>query len=86
MSLTYKSAPEYKSIDAFVSFCTEDERTQFTHEDLQALNYRLRVPIHAIKRELERHELKLAERVVPKSVRGFTANSHDRWTGPGSNS
>ena len=84
MGITFKSAPEYKSIDAFVQFCYEDERSEYTHEDLHALGYRLRMRIQCIRHELAKWGLVLANREVPKHVRGFTTSSNDRWFGPGS--
>lgn len=76
--------PEYSSIEDFVQFLLDDDRTEYTHEELAALNFRTRMPIAAIRKELESYGLKLAHRAVEKQVRGFTSNSHDRWFGKGS--
>ena len=84
MGITFRSAPEYKSIEAFVSFCVDDDRLEFSHEDLEALNYRLRRPVADIRRELEDWGLRRAVRDVARHVRGFQTSSHDRWYGPGS--
>ncbi len=84
MGITYKSAPEFASIEAFVEFCLEDERTHFTHQDLRDLAYRLKRSGSKIRPELESYGLHLAERKPEVRVRGFTTSSHDRWFGPGS--
>ncbi len=84
MGITFKSAPEYRSVEAFVEHCLDDDRTDFTHEDLQALNYRLRAPVAQVRESLERWGMRLRERRPVRRVRGFTTSSHDRWFGPGS--
>lgn len=76
--------PEYSSLEDFVQFLLDDERDTYTHEDLAALNFRTRMPINNIRKELEGYGFKLASRAPEKQVRGFTSNSHDRWHGKGS--
>lgn len=82
--ITYKSAPEYKSVEDFVQYLMDDERSEFSHEDLQALNYRTRQPVQKIRKELESYGLRLQERSPEKKPRGFQSPDHDRWYGPGS--
>jgi hypothetical protein len=78
-------APEYESIESFVQFCKDDERVEYTHEDLSALCVSLRCSkVYMIVSELSKSGLTLAKREVPKRVRGFTTSSNDRWFGPGS--
>lgn len=84
MAISFRSAPEYKSIEAFVSHVVDDDRYEFSHEDLEALNYRLRRPVAALREELEGWGLSRAVRPVARHVRGFQTSSHDRWYGPGS--
>jgi len=76
--------PEFASVEDFVQFLLDDERDTYTHEELGALNFRTRMPIGAIRKELESYGLKLATREPEKQVRGFSSNSHDRWFGKGS--
>lgn len=76
--------PEYASIESFVEYMLDDERDEYTHEELGALNFRTRTPINAIRKELEGYGFRLANRPVEKKVRGFSSNSNDRWFGPGS--
>lgn len=78
------SDPEYASIESFSQFLLDDEREEYTHEDLAALNFRTRMPIAMIRKELDSYGFKLAGRAPEKQVRGFTSNSHDRWHGKGS--
>ena len=84
MGMTFKSAPEYKTIEAFVQFCFDDDRSTYTHEDLAALQYRLRTRVDIIRAELLKYGLMLSKREVPKYIRGFCSNDHDRWYGKGS--
>lgn len=84
MGITFRSAPEYKSIEAFVEHCVDDDRFWFSHEDLEALNYRLRRPVAQIQADLAAWGMRRAERPVGRHVRGFQTSSHDRWYGPGS--
>lgn len=76
--------PEYSSVEDFVQFMLDDDRTEYSHEDLAALNFRTRMPIAALRKELEGYGFTLAHRAAEKQVRGFTSNSHDRWHGKGS--
>jgi len=73
--------PEYTDVEAFIE---DNETGYYTHEDLQVLNYRLKVPVQVIKGELESYGLRMRERAKETARRGFHANSHDRWSGPGS--
>ena len=73
--------PEYLSVEAFVTFMMEDDREFFTHEDLSALHENLGRPHRSLRRELESYGCKMARRSKATSVRGFTANPHNRWAG-----
>lgn len=82
--ITYKSAPEYKSIEDFVQYMIDDERDTYTAEDLQALSYRLKRSTQKIVKELNGWGLKLEGREPEARPRGFQSPDHDRWYGPGS--
>jgi hypothetical protein len=82
--ITYKSAPEYKSVESLVQYLMDDDKTEFSHDDLSALNYRLTTPVGEIKKELESYGLKLLNRPTEKKPRGFNSPDNDRWFGPGS--
>jgi len=74
---------EHTSVEAFVQFCMDEDRTEFTHVDLAHLSYTLHSSPSKIRVELEGYGLRLAVRPNEKKVRGFTTSSHDRWYGPG---
>lgn len=76
--------PEYKTVEAFVQFCMDDDRETFTHVELRALAMNTQQSGSKIRPMLEGYGLKLAIREPEKHVRGFGTNSHDRWHGPGS--
>lgn len=88
--ITYKSAPEYASIEDFVQYLIDDERETYTAEDLQALNYRLKRPIRELREAIELEAMnhnrliELEKRGPEKKSRGFTTNDMDRFYGPGS--
>ncbi len=74
-------APELQSIEAFGEFLLADDRTSFTFEEActvaEALGLSLPTPVI---RGLKDYGFTMAERPVEKRVRGFTSNSHDRWS------
>ncbi len=72
--------PEFQSLDSFVE---DNESGEFTHLDLNVLNYVLKRPVRDIKADLESYGLRLQLR-NERAVRGFRSNSNDRWSGPGS--
>ncbi len=76
--------PEYESVDEFAEFLADDDRTTFTHADLACLNARTNIRTADLKKALEEYGLTQARRRVEREVRGFSANSHDRWHGKGS--
>ena len=75
--------PEYSDLETFVQFCLDDDRDTFSHVELRALALNTKQSGNKLRKELEGFGLSLAAREVEKHARGFTANSHDRWHGPG---
>lgn len=75
---------EYQSLDNFVEFLEDDERTEFSYLDIQALVQSLRISHREIRLALEARGFKLADRPKERRVRGVRTSSHDRWFGPGS--
>lgn len=84
MGITFKSAPEYASIEAFVQHIIDDDRIDFSHKDLSALNYRTRLSVRVLRGMLESYGLSMLIREPERHIRGFTTSSNDRWFGPGS--
>lgn len=75
--------PEFESLDEFEEFLIDNDQTEFDHRHLQCLNFRLGIQARLIRRDLEDRGLTLKLREVPRSRRGHTTSSHDRWFGPG---
>jgi hypothetical protein len=75
---------EFESVEDFVEYLMDDDRTEFDWRHLNCLSSRTGKSNRALKHELERWGFTLAERRAPKRCRGFNTNSHDRWYGPGS--
>jgi transposase len=78
------NAPEYSSIESFAQYCKDDERTEYTHEDMIALTTGLKLQPSDVREQLRQYGLTLAKRPIHKHTRGYTTSSHDRWFGPGS--
>ncbi len=76
--------PEYESVEAFVECLLDDEAEGFTAEDLRALSYHTQTSIKKVRAELEDWGFSLSPRQPERRVRGYTANPHDRFYGPGS--
>lgn len=76
-----KPSPEMTSIESFGDFLLADDRTEFTFNEAVALAEALgqSVPVYVIK-GLKALGFTMEPREVPKHVRGFTSNSHDRWS------
>ncbi len=72
---------EFKSVVAFASYKLDNDDPTFTGADLQTLNRVTLTSVPNIKLQLL--ELGLTQAIPEKAsvVRGFTANSHDRWAG-----
>jgi len=75
---------EFASVEDFVEFLWDDDRTEFDWRHLNCLASRTGKSNRALRQELEGWGLKLAERKRPNKTRGFQTSSHDRWYGPGS--
>ncbi len=76
--------PEHESVEAFVEFLLDNDRTSFTFMEAEQVARGLghSTPVYAI-RAIREYGLQMETRVEPKSVRGFQTSSHDRWYGPG---
>jgi len=77
-------APELASIEAFAEYLLEDDRDSFTLADCQALGASIHLSNSKIRAALEEYGFHYVKPEHGRSVRGFTSNSHDRWSGPGS--
>ena len=59
----------------------DDDRTSFTFTEADELAKTLQVSTAKVIRDLKAYGLTYCGRPNEKSVRGFTSNSHDRWSG-----
>jgi len=73
--------PEFESVDEFAQWLYDDDREEFTHQELACLNARLGLRTQVIRAELEGYGLMLKRRSIKREVRGFTANPNTRWAG-----
>ncbi len=62
MDITFRSAPEFASVDVFVAFLCDDDRTEYTCDELAAVSYRLRLPQALVRAEIEAYGVTLAKR------------------------
>ena len=79
-----RTAPEFATIATFIQYLRDDERTTFSAQELQSLNFALQKPLDEIRAVLEEEGFSSIPQVTIKRVRGFTTSSNDRWFGPGS--
>jgi hypothetical protein len=77
-------SPEHTSVEMFVEYLIDDERETFDHNDLIFLGESTHRRRQVLRNELESYGFKLVKRESERVVRGFNANSNDRWCGPGS--
>ena len=76
--------PEMESVEAFAEYLLDDDRTEFTFDEAEGLAGALGFSVAApVIRELKGYGFAMAAREPERQVRGFRANSHDRWFGPG---
>jgi hypothetical protein len=75
--------PEYASVEDFVEFAFDDEKTTFTDVELQAIArnvFKVPVPnamqVKGLRSEIEGYGLKLVPREPVKNVRGARSNAH----------
>lgn len=79
------NTPELESVEAFAEFLLDDERTRFSFEEAEELSEALGYSIAApVIKALKEYGFEMIPRESERRVRGFRANSHDRWYGPGS--
>jgi len=75
---------EFDSVEDFVEYLEDDDRTEFDWRHLNCLSARLGRSNRSLRQELEEWGFTLAPRRHEKAHRGFRSNPHDRWHGPGS--
>jgi len=74
--------PEYESVESFAQYLLDDERDSFNLGEAHMVAKATGVSNLTVVRELtEGYGFTLIPPSTPKAVRGFTANSHNRWEG-----
>jgi hypothetical protein len=79
----FTKAPEFASIEAFVTYLLDDDRAKATTEELTALSARQKRTTLAVLKDLQACGVGIEPRQPERHVRGYTTSSHDRWFGPG---
>ena len=80
-------APEFSSVESFVQFCMDDEKTDFSPGDAQKIAKALKMGNHQpIIEELKSFGLKLAVKEATREVRGFSSNPNGTFPFSGANS
>lgn len=72
---------EFESVDSFAEYLYDEEREQYNHHELQCVWFRTGLRIQQVREALEGYGLTLARREKPRTVRGFTSNPHNRYSG-----
>ena len=65
---------EFASVEAFIDYLVDDDRTEFTHFEVMCVNSRTGVQAPVIKALLESYGLAQKHRSFEKAVRGVTSN------------
>lgn len=75
---------DVQSLDAFAEFLIDGEdREEYTHLELREMCFRLHVSSHVVKDAMDTYGLRLAKRVLPQSVRGFSSWDNNKYAQSG---
>lgn len=77
-------APEFETVETFVEFLLDDERTSFTLGEAAKVAARTGTSNRAAIDALVGYGLTYDAPGVARRVRGYTTSSNDRYFGPGS--
>jgi len=73
-----------ESIAALCEDTLDDERDTVEYEEIEAVAEEVGLHVTMLVGLVKGYGLKIGARQKAKEVRGFTSNSHDRWSGKGS--
>lgn len=73
--------PEFATLEDFVEYLLDEERFEYSHEDLGLLSRSLRLSVSKVRALLDDWGLKLKFRPHEQEVRGFNSWDHNRWAG-----
>jgi hypothetical protein len=72
------------AVNLFVEELIDDDRSEATFPELEKISREIGIHVGTIVAMVKSYGIAVGARVVPREVRGFTSNSHDRWHGKGS--
>lgn len=77
--------PEYSSVEAFLQFCTDDEKNTFTAKEAQLIAAACRCSQSEVTKRLKAAGLNQKTFGNQNNIRGISSNPHgtSRWTGEG---
>lgn len=84
LRLLVREAIAERYINEFLEELIDDDRTSFTFDEAETVAIKTRCNTAYVINKLKSLGVEYDGRPVPKRVRGFGSNSHDRWSGPGS--
>ena len=73
-----------RAVETFVEEVTGDDRDSVTFAEVEAIASAVGIHVSTVVALVKGYGVAIGERAVHREVRGFTANSHDRWFGKGS--
>ena len=74
-----KKNTEFSTIEAFVQSLIDDERTEFTGEEMLLFAAAHQMSFTKVREQLEEYGMKLKVRQIERRIRGFRTSSNDRW-------
>ena len=75
------NVPEFATVEDFTQFMCDDDRTEYDHHELACVQFRTGLRVWDVQAALSGYGLKLKRRLHERTIRGFSANPHNRWTG-----
>lgn len=73
-----------KAVETLVEETLADELTTVPFQECESLSMTVGIHVGSIVAMVKEYGLAVGPRSLPRVVRGFKSNSHDRWYGPGS--
>jgi hypothetical protein len=73
-----------RAVETFIDEVTGDDRDSVTFAEVEAIASEVGIHVSTIVALVKGYGVAIGTREVPREVRGFTSNSHDRWHGKGS--
>lgn len=73
-----------RAVETFIEEVTGDDRDSVEFAEVEAIASAVGIHVSTIVALVKGYGVTIGTREVPREVRGFTSNSHDRWHGKGS--